>query len=49
MPLVEHHLDLSDLLLALDVGLLHPLLLLEGVDPSLADRRPGQSVKQAVI
>ena len=49
MPLVKHHLNLADLLLPLDIGLLHPLLLLKGVDPALADRRSRQGVKETVI
>ena len=46
VPLVEHKLNLLDFLLQRNVALFFPLLLLEGSDPTAADRCPCQLVKE---
>ena len=46
VPLVKHKLNLLDFLLQRNVALFLPLLLLEGIDPAPADRRPCQLVKE---
>ena len=48
MPLVQHHLDLLDFLLARNVALLEPLLLLEAVYAASTNGRAGQLIEQRV-